>query len=102
VREAALLASIGLAIALPACRALGRLIESQLFGVRPMDAATIVAACGVLALAGRRDHRAQSGFGESVAGTAHRISEFAAPRRESPAPAGSAGVMERPRRDVPA
>ena len=50
VREAALLALAGLAIALPASWALGRFIESQLFGVRPMDAATIAGAAAVLAV----------------------------------------------------
>jgi predicted permease len=50
VREAALLAAAGLAIALPASWALGRFIESQLFGVRPMDAATIAGAAAVLAV----------------------------------------------------
>ena len=50
VREAATLAALGLAIALPASWALGRFIESQLFGVRPMDAATIAAAAAVLLL----------------------------------------------------
>jgi predicted permease len=50
VREAALLAAAGLAIALPASWALGRLIENQLFGVRPMDAMTIFSAAAVLAL----------------------------------------------------
>jgi predicted lysophospholipase L1 biosynthesis ABC-type transport system permease subunit len=52
VREAAMLAALGLAIALPASWALGRFIESQLFGVRPMDAATIAAAAAVLVLVG--------------------------------------------------
>jgi predicted permease len=50
VREAAWLAAVGIAIAMPASRALGRLVESQLFGVRPMDAATIAGAAAVLAL----------------------------------------------------
>jgi predicted permease len=50
IREAAVLAVAGLAIALPASWALGRLIESQLFGVRPMDALTIAAAGGILTL----------------------------------------------------
>jgi predicted permease len=50
VREAAMLAALGLAIALPASWALGRFIESQLFGVRPMDAATIAGAATVLVL----------------------------------------------------
>lgn len=49
VREAAWLAGVGLAIALPISWMLGRLIESQLYGVSPMDALTITAATGVLA-----------------------------------------------------
>jgi ABC-type antimicrobial peptide transport system permease subunit len=48
--EAAVLAVAGLAIALPASWALGRLIESQLFGVRPMDLLTIISAGGILTL----------------------------------------------------
>ncbi len=50
VREAALLALIGLAIALPISWMLGRLIESQLYGVSPMDGVTIATAAGVLLL----------------------------------------------------
>jgi ABC-type antimicrobial peptide transport system permease subunit len=50
VREAAVLAIAGVAIAIPVSWALGRLIESQLFGVRPMDAMTIAGAAIVLAL----------------------------------------------------
>ncbi|MPY87828.1 MAG: FtsX-like permease family protein [Luteitalea sp.] len=50
VREAAVLAVAGLAIAIPASWALGRLIEHQLFGVRAMDAMTMVAAAAVLLL----------------------------------------------------
>jgi ABC-type lipoprotein release transport system permease subunit len=50
VREAALLAAAGLAIALPAAWSLGRFIESQLFGVEPMDAGTIAGAAAVLVL----------------------------------------------------
>jgi ABC-type antimicrobial peptide transport system permease subunit len=50
IREAAVLAVSGLAIALPASWALGRLIESQLFGVRPMDILTIISAGGILTL----------------------------------------------------
>jgi ABC-type antimicrobial peptide transport system permease subunit len=50
IREAAVLAVTGLAIALPASWALGRLIESQLFGVRPMDILTIISASGILTL----------------------------------------------------
>jgi predicted permease len=52
VREAALLAGIGVIIALPATWALGRMIQSQLFGVAPLDAATFAAAAGLLALVG--------------------------------------------------
>ena len=50
VREAVVLAAIGLAIALPAAWALGRLVESQLFGVQPLDGATIAGAISVLVL----------------------------------------------------
>lgn len=50
VREAALLALIGALIGLPASWALGRLIESQLYGVRPMDVGTIASAAALLAL----------------------------------------------------
>lgn len=50
VREAAVLAIIGIAIAIPASWALGRLIENQLYGVRPMDAITIAGAAVVLGL----------------------------------------------------
>jgi predicted permease len=50
VREAAMLAVAGLAIALPVSWALGRFIENQLFGVHPMDGTTIAGAAIVLAL----------------------------------------------------
>ncbi len=50
VQEAAVLALVGVGIALPVSWALGRLIETQLFGVRPMDAATIAGAAAVLAV----------------------------------------------------
>ena len=50
VREAALMAAVGIAIAMPASWALGRLIENQLFGVRPMDAVMIAGAAAILAL----------------------------------------------------
>jgi predicted permease len=50
VREAAVLAATGIAIALPAAWALGRLVESQLFGIRPTDAVTLAGAAAVLAL----------------------------------------------------
>lgn len=50
VREAAVLVAAGLAIGLPLAWALGRLIESQLFGVRAMDAPTVAGATLVVAL----------------------------------------------------
>jgi ABC-type antimicrobial peptide transport system permease subunit len=50
LREAAVLAVTGLVIALPVSYALGRYIQSQLFGVSPMDPATIAAAAAILAL----------------------------------------------------
>jgi hypothetical protein len=50
VREAATLTSAGLLIAVPLAWALGRFVESQLFGVHPFDAATIAAAATILAL----------------------------------------------------
>jgi predicted permease len=49
LREAAVMLSCGLLIALPAARALGRLIESQLFGVTATDWPTTVAAALVVA-----------------------------------------------------
>lgn len=48
VREAWKLAMIGLAVALPACWALGRLIEGQLYGVQPMDAPSLLGAVATL------------------------------------------------------
>jgi predicted permease len=50
LREAALLAAAGAAVAVPAAWALGRLVEAQLFGVRPLDAASLAAAAVILAL----------------------------------------------------
>ncbi|HYO80987.1 MAG TPA: ABC transporter permease [Bryobacteraceae bacterium] len=50
VKEAAVLAGAAMVIALPCSWAMGRLIESMLFGVRPMDAPTVVGAAVVLAL----------------------------------------------------
>jgi predicted permease len=49
VRETAALVAAGLAIGLPAVWALGRLVESQLFGIKPMDAVTLVAASALVA-----------------------------------------------------
>ncbi len=50
VREAMVLAVIGFAIALPAALALGRLVESQLFGVQPLDVPKFAGAVAVLML----------------------------------------------------
>jgi ABC-type antimicrobial peptide transport system permease subunit len=50
LRDAALMVAAGLAIALPAVWGLGRLIENQLYGVRPMDASTIAAAAVLIAV----------------------------------------------------
>jgi len=50
LREAAALAVAGLAVAIPVSWALGRFIENQLFGVRPMDAISIAGAGAVLAI----------------------------------------------------
>jgi predicted permease len=47
--DAAALVAAGLAIALPVSWALGRLVSSQLFGVDPADAATLVGASGLVA-----------------------------------------------------
>jgi predicted permease len=50
LRDAGLLISGGLALALPVVWGLTRLVESQLFGVRPMDAATIAGAAALVVL----------------------------------------------------
>jgi predicted permease len=50
LRDALVMIAAGIAIALPCVWALGRLIESQLFGVKPTDPATIAAAILVLSL----------------------------------------------------
>ena len=50
LRDTAIMVAAGLAIALPVVWGLGRLIENQLFGVRAMDGATIVAAAVLVAL----------------------------------------------------
>ena len=51
LRDAALMLAVGVAIALPAVWGLGRLIESQLFGVRAMDWPTVFAAALLVACA---------------------------------------------------
>ncbi|HEY7338151.1 MAG TPA: ABC transporter permease [Bryobacteraceae bacterium] len=52
VRDAARLVAIGIAIGLPAAWAASRFISSMLFGVTPMDTATVIWATATLALAG--------------------------------------------------
>jgi predicted permease len=52
LREATVMIAAGTAIALPCVWALGRLVESQLFGVKPTDPATVTAATLVLVLTG--------------------------------------------------
>jgi predicted permease len=51
LRDAFLMIVLGTAIALPSVGALGRLVESQLFGIKPTDPLTIAAATLVLASA---------------------------------------------------
>ena len=51
VREAMALSAVGIGLALPAVFVVTRLIESQLFEVKPNDPATIVGVVGVLAAA---------------------------------------------------
>jgi ABC-type antimicrobial peptide transport system permease subunit len=50
VRDALILTIIGIATALPLAWAFRRLIEAQLFGVRPFDAPTIAVTSTLLAL----------------------------------------------------
>jgi predicted permease len=50
LRDTAVMVAGGLAIALPAVWALGRLVESQLFGLSALDGATIAAAAVLIAL----------------------------------------------------
>ncbi|MBI1355378.1 MAG: FtsX-like permease family protein [Acidobacteria bacterium] len=52
VREAVSLATIGVAIALPLFWALARFLESQLFGVRSLDAITVAGAAVLLTVVG--------------------------------------------------
>jgi putative ABC transport system permease protein len=49
LRETAILVVLGLTVALPVTWALGRLVESQLFGVRAMDGLTIGVAAALVA-----------------------------------------------------
>jgi ABC-type lipoprotein release transport system permease subunit len=48
LRDALLMVAAGIAIALPCVWVLGRLIESQLYDVRPTDPATIAMAALIL------------------------------------------------------
>jgi putative ABC transport system permease protein len=52
MREVLMLIGIGLAIALPAIWGLTRFVESQLYGITPMDPVTIALAIGLLTLVG--------------------------------------------------
>jgi ABC-type antimicrobial peptide transport system permease subunit len=49
LRDAIVMIALGIAIALPCVGALGKLVQSQLFGVTATDPATIAAAALVLA-----------------------------------------------------
>jgi predicted permease len=51
LRDAVVMIGGGVAIALPCARALGRLVESQLFGVQPTDPTAIIAATLLLTTA---------------------------------------------------
>lgn len=51
LRDALLMIAAGIAIALPCVWALGRLVESQLYGVQPTDPATIAMAALLMCLA---------------------------------------------------
>jgi predicted permease len=51
LRDASVMLAGGVAIALPAAWGLGRLIESQLFGIRATDVSTMLAAAVLIALA---------------------------------------------------
>ena len=50
LRDTAIMVALGLAIAVPAVWALGRLVESQLFGVRPVDGTSVAGAAALIAL----------------------------------------------------
>jgi ABC-type antimicrobial peptide transport system permease subunit len=50
LRDTAVMLSAGLAVALPSVWALGRLVESQLFGVSALDAGTVAGAVALMAL----------------------------------------------------
>jgi predicted permease len=50
LRDTMIMLAAGIAVALPIVWLVGRLIESQLFGVRPMDWSTVIAAAAAVAL----------------------------------------------------
>jgi len=50
LRDTMIMLAAGIAVALPIVWLVGRLIESQLFGVRPMDWGTVIAAAAAVAL----------------------------------------------------
>jgi ABC-type antimicrobial peptide transport system permease subunit len=52
LRDAVRMLAVGIAIGIPLVWSLGRLVESQLFGVQPMDGATIGISALLLALVG--------------------------------------------------
>lgn len=52
LQDAILMLGLGIAIAIPAVWGVGRLVESQLFGVRPLDGLTILSAVSLVCLAG--------------------------------------------------
>ena len=52
LRDAGAMIAVGIAIALPCVAALGKLVQSQLFGVTATDPATIATAALVLAVGG--------------------------------------------------
>jgi ABC-type antimicrobial peptide transport system permease subunit len=53
MKEVLLLAGIGIAIGLPAALGLTKLVKSQIYGVQPYDATTIIlAVIGILSAAG--------------------------------------------------
>jgi ABC-type antimicrobial peptide transport system permease subunit len=51
LREVLVVVGLGVALALPAIWALTRLVESQLYGVEPMDPVAIIGAMALLAVA---------------------------------------------------
>jgi ABC-type antimicrobial peptide transport system permease subunit len=48
LRDALVMTAIGIAVALPSVWALGRLVESQLYGIKPTDPATMMTATLIL------------------------------------------------------